>query len=122
MKIAPIVHELVRRGHDVWALARSDVSAAKLGESGATPVAGDISSPQSWAGRLPLVDATALSSLEDLAAECRRRECRLIIAGLQQQPRQAMHRMGLLRRHRVLLTSNGFMALEKAKAMLGRPY
>ena len=54
---SPIVHELVRRGHDVWALARSDVSAAKLGQSGATPVAGDISSPQPWAGRLPLIDA-----------------------------------------------------------------
>jgi nucleoside-diphosphate-sugar epimerase len=54
---SPIVRELVRRGHDVRALARSEVAAAKLGESGATPVAGDIASPEPWAGRLPRVDA-----------------------------------------------------------------
>jgi nucleoside-diphosphate-sugar epimerase len=54
---SPIVRALVRRGHDVWALARSESSAAKLGASGATPVAGDISSPQYWAGKIPLVDA-----------------------------------------------------------------
>jgi nucleoside-diphosphate-sugar epimerase len=54
---APTVRGLIERGHDVWALARSDVSAAKLGESGATPVAGDIASPEHWAGRLPHVDA-----------------------------------------------------------------
>ena len=54
---APIVRALVQRGHDVWALARSDLSAAKLGEFGATPIAGDISSPEQWAGKLPLVEA-----------------------------------------------------------------
>lgn len=70
---------------------------------------------------VPLVDATALSALEDLAGDCRKRDCRLIIAGLQRQPRQAMHRMGLPRRHRVLIASNGFMALERAKAILAEP-
>lgn len=54
---SPTVREFVKRGHDVWALARSDVSVAKLGESGATPIAGDIASPELWAGRLPHVDA-----------------------------------------------------------------
>jgi nucleoside-diphosphate-sugar epimerase len=54
---SPLVRELVRSGHDVWALARSEVAAGKLSESGATPVAGDIASPEPWAGRLPLVDA-----------------------------------------------------------------
>jgi nucleoside-diphosphate-sugar epimerase len=52
-----VVRELVRCGHDVCGLARSDGSAAKLAESGATPVAGDIAAPERWAGRLPLVDA-----------------------------------------------------------------
>ncbi len=52
-----VVRELVRCGHDVWGLARSNASAAKLVEFGATPVAGDIASPERWAGRLPLVDA-----------------------------------------------------------------
>jgi len=52
-----VVQELVRRGHDVLALARSDVSAAKSGEAGATPVLGDIAVPEPWTGRLPPVDA-----------------------------------------------------------------
>jgi nucleoside-diphosphate-sugar epimerase len=54
---SPTVRELIGRGHDVWALARSDVAAAKLAEFGATPVAGDIASPEPWARDLPQVDA-----------------------------------------------------------------
>jgi nucleoside-diphosphate-sugar epimerase len=53
----PVVRELIKRGHDVRALARSDVSAVKLGEFGATPLAGDIASPERWAGTLSHVDA-----------------------------------------------------------------
>ena len=68
---------------------------------------------------VPLVDATALSALEDLALECRKRGCRIVMSGLQRQPREAMHRMGLLRRHKVILTSNSYVALEKAKMLLG---
>jgi SulP family sulfate permease len=67
---------------------------------------------------VPLVDATALSTIEELAANCSRHGCRIIISGLQKQPRLAMHRMGTLRRHKVLLASNSYVALEKAKAML----
>jgi nucleoside-diphosphate-sugar epimerase len=52
-----LVRELVERGHDVWSLARSEISAAKLSEFGATPVAGDIASPERWTTRLPQVDA-----------------------------------------------------------------
>jgi hypothetical protein len=54
---SPIVRELVKRGHEVWALARSDVSAAKLAGFGAIPVAGDIASPARWAISLPQVDS-----------------------------------------------------------------
>jgi nucleoside-diphosphate-sugar epimerase len=36
-----LVRELVERRHDVWGLARSEVSAVKLSEFGATPVADD---------------------------------------------------------------------------------
>jgi hypothetical protein len=54
---APIMHELINRGHDVWALARSDISAAKLSQFGATLIAGDISLPEHWAAKLPRLDA-----------------------------------------------------------------
>jgi nucleoside-diphosphate-sugar epimerase len=52
-----VVRELVGRGHDVCGLTRSDNSAAKLGEFGATPLAGDIASPEQWTLKLPPVDA-----------------------------------------------------------------
>jgi uncharacterized protein YbjT (DUF2867 family) len=42
---SPIVRALVRRCHDVLALARSEASAARLCEGGATPIAGDIAEP-----------------------------------------------------------------------------
>jgi nucleoside-diphosphate-sugar epimerase len=54
---SPIVRALIKRGHDVWALARSDAAAATLSERGAIPVAGDIASPRRWVARLPRVDA-----------------------------------------------------------------
>ena len=52
-----VVQELITRGHDVLALARSDVSAAKTAEAGATPVPGDFAAPEPWTQRLPPVDA-----------------------------------------------------------------
>jgi nucleoside-diphosphate-sugar epimerase len=52
-----VVRELVARKHIVFGLARSGVSAAKLDEWGATPVAGDIAAPSSWATELPPLDA-----------------------------------------------------------------
>jgi anti-anti-sigma regulatory factor len=67
---------------------------------------------------VPLVDATALSALEDLAHDCEKHGCRIIMSGMQKQPREAMHRMGLLKQHRILLASNGFMAVEKAKSLV----
>jgi nucleoside-diphosphate-sugar epimerase len=54
---SPMVRKLIERGHQVWALARSENSAAKLTEIGATAVAGDIASPEGWVPRLPLLDA-----------------------------------------------------------------
>jgi nucleoside-diphosphate-sugar epimerase len=52
-----VVRELVARRHVVFGLARSGVSAAKLGEWGATSIAGDIASPSSWTMGLPPLDA-----------------------------------------------------------------
>jgi uncharacterized protein YbjT (DUF2867 family) len=52
-----IVRELVHRGHEVHGLVRSDASAKKLAELGATPLSGDIALPEQWLGTLPHVDA-----------------------------------------------------------------
>ena len=54
---AAVVRELVERGHEVFGLARSDTSAAKLRQWRATPIAGDIEFPEPWAGKLPQFDA-----------------------------------------------------------------
>ena len=77
-----VVRELVRCGHDVCGLARSDASAAKLAECGATPVAGDIAAPERWAGRLPASANISASALTFRRRHCcdkknrRARECR----------------------------------------------
>lgn len=67
---------------------------------------------------VPLVDATAISALDELARICRAKGCRIIMSGLQRQPREAMHRLGFLRENRVILASNSYVALEKAKALI----
>ena len=54
---SPIVRALIERGHEVWALARSEASASKLRAGGATVVAGDIAAPERWTASLPLIDA-----------------------------------------------------------------
>lgn len=67
---------------------------------------------------VPLIDATALSALEDMVADLSKHGGRLIVSGIQKQPREALHRMGLIRKHHVIMASNGFIALEKAKDLL----
>lgn len=64
---------------------------------------------------VPLIDSTAIGALEDLARLADRNGCRIIVSGLQAQPREALHRYGFLRVHRVILASNSYMALEKAE-------
>ena len=66
-----VVRELIARGHELFALARSRQSASKLSECGATPIAGDIASPQRWATTLPQVDAAIHAACDfnsDMAA------------------------------------------------------
>jgi nucleoside-diphosphate-sugar epimerase len=70
-----VVRELVARGHAVIGLARSEASVAKLAELGATPVPGDIALPDTWAARLPELDAvihTACDFDTDMGAIDRR--------------------------------------------------
>jgi nucleoside-diphosphate-sugar epimerase len=52
-----VVRELISRGHEVHGLTRTEVSATKLAGLGATPLHGDITSPEAWTGRLPQLDA-----------------------------------------------------------------
>lgn len=52
-----VVRELIGRGHEVHGLARSEASATKLAGLGATPLPGDIASPEAWTGRLPRLEA-----------------------------------------------------------------
>jgi nucleoside-diphosphate-sugar epimerase len=76
---SPVVRELVRRGHDVCGVARSDSSAAKLGEFGATPIAGDIAAPEQWARNLPRIDAV-IHAAGDFDSEMDRIDRRLLDA------------------------------------------
>jgi nucleoside-diphosphate-sugar epimerase len=52
-----VVQELAGRGHELFGLARSEASAAKLRKWAATPLPGDIGSPEAWATKLPRIDA-----------------------------------------------------------------
>lgn len=66
---------------------------------------------------VPFIDSTAIDALEELAVLADTHGCRIIMSGLQTQPREALHRYGFLREHRILIASNSYMALEKAKTI-----
>lgn len=67
---------------------------------------------------VPLVDSTGIDAVDELMALADRHGCRIVISGLQKQPREAMHRYGLLRKHGIVPASNSYVALEKAKQLL----
>lgn len=52
----PVLRELIDRGHDVVALARSDRSAVTPQQQGAAVLRGDIAAPQAWIAALPAID------------------------------------------------------------------
>ena len=62
---------------------------------------------------VPLIDATAIEALQEIAALSSRHGCRIVIAGLQAQPREALHRYGFLRENRITLAPTGAIALEE---------
>jgi nucleoside-diphosphate-sugar epimerase len=71
-------------------LARSEVSTAKLSEFGATPVAGDIASPERWTTRPPTVDAVIHAAC-DFSTEMGAIDARLLdvlLRSLAAQPRK----------------------------------
>jgi nucleoside-diphosphate-sugar epimerase len=53
---APVLRALLRRAHEVVALARSDTSAGTLARHGAKVLRGDIAAPQGWLQGLPAID------------------------------------------------------------------
>lgn len=52
-----VLHELAQQAHEIVALARSETSARRIVELGGKPLAGDIGTPEQWAGALPPLDA-----------------------------------------------------------------
>jgi nucleoside-diphosphate-sugar epimerase len=87
---SPTVRGLIKCGHDVRALARSDAAAAKLAESGATPIPGDIASPERWATRLPHFDAVIQAAC-DFSTEMGAIDARLLdvlLPALAAQPKK----------------------------------
>lgn len=60
----PMVRTLIKRGHEVVALARSDPSAEKLRAFGALPIPGDIRRPQEWLAAVPACAAVIHAAYE----------------------------------------------------------
>jgi nucleoside-diphosphate-sugar epimerase len=87
---SPTVRELIKCGHDVRALARSDGAAAKLAESGATPIPGDIAAPEPWATQLPHLDAVihAACDFSTAMGEIDRRLLDVLLPTLAAQPKK----------------------------------
>ena len=87
----PIVRELIRYGHDVVALARSDASARKVAEIGARPIAGDISKPEQWLSALPQLEGVihAAATFADDEEIADRRLLQHLLPFLSAMPRKA---------------------------------
>ena len=49
-----------------------------------------------------------------------RHDCRIVICGLQRQPRVLLHKVGFLRSHRVVLAEDLTAALRKVPGLLAR--
>ena len=86
---APVVRELVKRGHEVCVLARSDVAAQKVAGSGAHSIRGDICAPERWIGALPALDAVihAASDFSSAVDKIERRLLDALLPYLAAQPR-----------------------------------
>jgi nucleoside-diphosphate-sugar epimerase len=86
----PVLREIVRRGHDVVALARSDDSASKLIELGAVPIAGNIETPERWIGNLPPLQAVIhlACDFDSAMAEVERRLLDVLLPYLATRPQK----------------------------------
>jgi nucleoside-diphosphate-sugar epimerase len=86
----PVLREIVRRGHDVVALARSNDSASRVAELGAVPIAGDIGIPEQWIGALPALEAVIhlACDFDSAMGEVERRLLDALLPYLAAQPRK----------------------------------
>jgi nucleoside-diphosphate-sugar epimerase len=87
-----VVRALIRRGHRLTGLARSETSAERLRDAGSLPLMGDIASPASWIEQLPPIDAVIHLAC-DLDTDMATVDHRLLdallqrLAGQRQRPR-----------------------------------
>lgn len=72
-----VLRELIRRGHEILALARSEASSRRIAELGGKPLAGDIGTPERWTGTLPPLDAVVHMAC-DFDSAMGDVECRLL--------------------------------------------
>ena len=70
-------------------------------------------------GEVPLIDATAIDVLDDVAAECLAHGCAIIVAGLQSQPRAALARSGFLARTDVQVAATAHEGALLARQFIG---
>jgi nucleoside-diphosphate-sugar epimerase len=87
---APVVRELVKRGHEVVALVRSNSAAQKVTRLGARARNGDIKSPHDWIGRLPPLGAVihVASDFSNAVGDTDRRLLDALLPHLAAQPQK----------------------------------
>ena len=64
---------------------------------------------------VPLIDATAIAALEELADEGKKHDCRVIVDSLAPEPLAALKRYGFLEQHGIILAGDEAEALSKAR-------
>lgn len=68
---------------------------------------------------VPLIDATAIDALADVAAECKAHGCAIIVTGLQDQPRDALERAGFTESSFVTIAPSAHEGAMQARRLLG---
>ncbi len=68
---------------------------------------------------VPMVDGSGASAIQTLVDRCARHGTKLIITGIQPQPRQVLDEMGILDENRVILVPNIEVGLARAREIVG---
>ena len=68
---------------------------------------------------VPMVDGSGASAIQSLVDRCARHGTKLIITGIQPQPRQVLQAMGILDESRVILVPNIEVGLARAREIVG---